>query len=310
MGLSTQRGARAWPAPVTSWQGRHCNCLHCGDGEAGYAPGESWSAGPARSRDGGIHKVPVGIGQRRSGSAGGKSILRQAAWAHHRAGHGESAGADPGHRGDPRPGGRQRGPRTWPRIQVGPQSCQLGVAGPGGRKACGGHGSGYFPWPESGHTRPLGRASQGGDAQGPVPQGFSGGPVPCCRRRHPVVRRTRQRCRAAKATQGGPLQAAHPAPFRLVPQNSGTEGSLKKWGLVSCPWCRHFTAAGGSLRGGGIVHGGPPCAVCRGSAHLRKAAQEMSAQLSEEAMAEATASSAAHSSGRDEGWGGGRVAGC
>ena len=166
MGLSTQRGARAWPAPVTSWQGRHCNCLHCGDGEAGYAPGESWSAGPARSRDGGIHKVPVGIGQRRSGSAGGKSILRQAAWAHHRAGHGESAGADPGHRGDPRPGGRQRGPRTWPRIQVGPQSCQLGVAGPGGRKPCGGHGSGYVPWPESGHTRPLGRASQGATPRG------------------------------------------------------------------------------------------------------------------------------------------------
>ena len=48
----------------------------------------------------------------------------------------------------------------------------------------------------------------------------------------------------------------------------------------------------------------------RGSAHLRKSGQEMSAQLPEEAMAAATASSAAHSSGRGEGRGGGRVAGC
>ena len=76
------------------------------------------------------------------------------------------AAADPWQLGDPRPGGRQRGPRTWPRIQVGPQSCQLGVAGPGGREPCGGHGSGYVPWPESGHTRPLGRASQGATPRG------------------------------------------------------------------------------------------------------------------------------------------------
>ena len=34
--------------------------------------------------------------------------------AHHRAGHGESAGADPGHRGDPRPGGRQQLPGFCP----------------------------------------------------------------------------------------------------------------------------------------------------------------------------------------------------
>ena len=37
--------------------------------------------------------------------------------AHHRAGHGESAGADPGHRGDPRPGGRQQLPGFCPRSK-------------------------------------------------------------------------------------------------------------------------------------------------------------------------------------------------
>ena len=251
MGLATQRGARAWPAPVTSWQGRHCNCLHCGDGEAGYAPGESWGAGPARARAGGIHKVPVGNGQRRSGSAGGKSILRQAAWAHHRAGHGESAGADPGHRGDPRPGGRQRGPRTWPRIQVGPQSCQLGVAGPGGRKACGGHGSGYFPWPESGHTRPLGRASQGGDAQGPVPQGFSGDLCPAVAGVTPWSGVPVSAAERPRPPKGGPFRQHTLGPYRVVPQRSGTEGGLKRWGFVRCPWCLSFTAARWQPKGRG-----------------------------------------------------------
>ena len=50
---------------------------------------------------------------------------------------------------------------------------------------------------------------------------------------------------------------------------------------------RIFSLRGGNLRGGGLDNGRLPCAVCRGSAHLRKAGQEMSAQLSEEAMAAA-----------------------
>ena len=183
--------------------------------------------------------------------------MRQAAWAHHRAGHGESAGADPGHRGDPRPGGRQRGPWTWPRIQVGPQSCQLGVAGPGGREPCGGHGSGYFPWPESdfwAHQAP-GQGEPKRRCPGACPSGFFGGPVPCCRRRHPVVRRTRQRCRAAKATQGGPLQAAH---TWAVPRGAAkiwNRGGLEEVGLRPLPMVPVFyrctvaaSGVGGSTR--------------------------------------------------------------
>ena len=238
--------------PVTSWQSR------CGDGEAGYAPGESWGAGPARARAGGIHKAPVGNGQRRSGSVGGKSILRQAAWGPPSCGSWRIGGSRPWAPGRSTTGWPPAASRVLPQIQVGPQSCQLGVAGPGGREPCGGHGSGYVPWPESGHTRPLGRASQRGDAQGPVPQGFSGDLCPAVAGVTPWSGVPVSAAERPRPPKGGPFRQHTPGPYRVVPQRSGTEGGLKRWGLVSCPWCGHFTAAGGQPQGWGHSTRRPP----------------------------------------------------
>ena len=87
----------------------------------------------------------------------------------------------------------------------------------------------------------AGRAK--GRCPGACPSGFLGGPVPCCRRRHPVVRRTRQRCRAAKAAQGGPFSQHTLGPYRMVPAKIWNRGGLTRWGFVRCPWCLSFTAA-------------------------------------------------------------------
>ena len=159
-------GAEGMAGPVTSWRAVTATRLWCGDGEAGYAPGESWGAGPARPWAGGIYNAPVDNGQRQSGSVGGKAYCGRQPGDHLRADHGESAGADPGHLGDPRPGGRQQLPGFCPRSKWNRNLVNWELPDPGGREPCGGHGSGYVPWPESGHTRPLGRASQGATPRG------------------------------------------------------------------------------------------------------------------------------------------------
>ena len=92
--------------------------------------------------------------------------MRQAAWGPPSCGSWRIGGSRPWAPGRSTTWWPPAASRVLPRIQVGPQSCQLGVAGPGGRKPCGGQGSGYVPWPESGHTRPLGRASQGATPRG------------------------------------------------------------------------------------------------------------------------------------------------
>ena len=86
---------------------------------------------------------------------------------------------------------------------------------------------------------------------GACPSGFFGGPVPCCRRRHPVVRRTRQRCRAAKATQGGPLQAAH---TWAVPRGAAkiwNRGGLEEVGLRPLPMVPVFYRCTVAAQGAG-----------------------------------------------------------
>ena len=58
--------------------------------------------------------------------------------------------------------------------------------------------------------------------------------------------------------KGGPFRQHTLGPYRVVPQRSGTEGGLKRWGFVRCPWCRHFTAAGGQPQGWGHSTRRPP----------------------------------------------------
>ena len=106
-------------------------------------------------------------------------------------------------------------------------------------------------------TQAPGQGEPRGDAQGPVPQGFSGDLCPAVGRpsrlcvlsklgrlspdrRHPVVRRTRQRCRAAKATQGGPLQAAHTCAVPRGAAKIWDRGELEGGGLSQLPMVPAF----------------------------------------------------------------------
>ena len=97
---------------------------------------------------------------------------------------------------------------------------------------------------------------------GACPSGVFGGPVPCCRRRHPVVRRTRQRCRAAKATQGGPLQAAH---TWAVPRGAAkiwNRGGLEEVGLRQLPMVPVFYRCTVAAQGAGDWYTAAPLAPC------------------------------------------------
>ena len=83
-------------------------------------------------------------------------------------------------------------------------------------------------------------------------------------RRHPVVRRTRQRCRAAKATQGGPFRQRTLGPYRVVPQRSGTEGELDKERLRPLPMVPVFYRCTVAAQGAGDWYTAAslaPCAV-------------------------------------------------
>ena len=162
--------------------------------------------------------------------------------------------------------------------------------------------AGYVPWPESGHTRPLGRASQGAMPRGLSLRVFRGTcallsfDLPDCVLiklggifSRPASPRGQAYPSALQSGQGHPRGAPLGSAPCAVPRGAAKiweRGELEEVGLSQLPMVPAFFRCA-LAASGGVVHGGLPCAVCRGSAHLRKAGQEMSAQLPKEAMAAA-----------------------
>ena len=174
-------GAEGMAGPVTSWRAVTATRLWCGDGEAGYAPGESWGAGPARPWAGGIYNAPVDNGQRQSGSVGGKAYCGRQPGDHLRADHGEIGGS--------RPWAPGRSTTWWSAGSFpgfAPDPSGTAILSTGGCRILAGVSHAVFtgrvtsrglrvgtpgPW--------AGRAK--GRRPGACPCGFLKGPGPCCR---------------------------------------------------------------------------------------------------------------------------------